>query len=84
MRTKDLVDLVLLIETASVEHAEVSAAVHATFARRNTHPIPTVLPDPPAVWAEDFSALAAEAHLHARRLGAAMDVLRGFWRKVID
>jgi hypothetical protein len=73
MRTKDLVDLVLLIETASVEHAEVSAAVHATFARRNTHPIPTVLPDPPAVWAEDFSALA-EGHRLERPRGPSIPI----------
>lgn len=84
MRTKDLVDLVLLIETASVEHAKINAAVHATFTRRNTHPIPTVLLDPPVEWAEEFSALATEADLHARQLGAAMEVLRGFWEKVIS
>lgn len=83
MRTKDLVDLVLLIETAGVQHAEVNSAVHATFTRRNTHPIPTVLPDPPAVWAEEFSVLAAEAHLQARRMDAAIGVLRGFWREVV-
>ena len=54
MRTKDLVDLMLLIETASVHPAEVRAAVNATFTRRNTHPIPHELLDPPAIWAEEF------------------------------
>lgn len=83
MRTKDLVDLVLLIETASVEPMDVGAAARTTFARRNTHPIPVELSDPPAIWAEEFAALAAEAQLQATQLGAAIKVLRGFWQQAI-
>ncbi|MCL2645565.1 MAG: nucleotidyl transferase AbiEii/AbiGii toxin family protein [Phycisphaerales bacterium] len=82
MRTKDLVDLVLLIETASVEPADVNAAVHTTFAKRDTHPIPVELPDPPARWSDEFTALAAEAHLQATTLSAAIGVLRVFWQRV--
>lgn len=82
MRTKDLVDLVLLIETNSVKPAEVSEAVHATFERRNTHPIPAELPDPPAVWAEEFAALSVEASLRANQLGQAISTLRQFWQQV--
>jgi hypothetical protein len=69
MRTKDLVDLVLLIETASVQPADVGAAVNTTFALRNTHPIPADLPDPPAVWSEAFDALSTEAHLRLQNWG---------------
>lgn len=83
MRTKDLVDLVLLIETASAQPADVRAAVQTTFARRNTHPIPVDLPDPAPVWAEEFSAMASEAQLRATTLTAAIGVLRGFWQQVI-
>jgi hypothetical protein len=83
MRTKDLVDLVLLIETASVQPAEVNTAIHTTFARRNTHPIPVDLPDPPAIWAHEFTALADETQVRARTLTAAVGVLRGFWQQVI-
>jgi len=82
-RTKDLVDLVLLIETAGVQPAEVRAAVRTTFERRNTHPVPFELPDPPAAWADEFTALAAEAQLRATTLAAAIGVLRGFWQQVI-
>lgn len=82
MRTKDLVDLVLLIETASVTPEAATAALSTTFARRKTHPIPTTLSDPPAIWADDFSALADEAHLDARTLQAAIEVVRRFWQQV--
>jgi hypothetical protein len=61
MRTKDLVDFVLLIETGSVKPGEVAVAAKRTFDRRATHGLPEVLPKPPAVWASDITALAAEA-----------------------
>lgn len=83
MRTKDLVDLVLLIETAGVQTAAVAVAAHATFARRNTHPFPTDLPDPPAIWADEFAVLVKEAHLRASTLTAAIQTLRDFWRQVV-
>lgn len=83
MRTKDLVDLVLLIETASAQPADVKAAVQTTFARRNTHPIPVDLPDPPPVWAEEYAAMTSEAQLRATTLTAAIGVLRGFWQQAI-
>ncbi len=82
MRTKDLVDLVLLIETAGVQPAEVAAAIQATFARRNTHAIPPELAEPPGIWAEEFAALAAEVQLRAMTLAAAIHELRVFWRQV--
>ncbi len=83
MRSKDLVDLVLLIETGSVAPPEVAQAVRATFARRNTHAIPPVLPDPPAAWANEFTAQAAEAQLAASNPSAAVQTLRDFWRQVM-
>ena len=44
MRTKDLVDLLLLIETTKCHpETEVAAAIKTTFARRTTHEIPPAL-----------------------------------------
>jgi len=83
MRTKDLVDLVLLIETSSVQPGDVSTAVRTTFARRNSHSIPIELSDPPSIWADEFTALAAEAKLRATTLAAAIGVLRDFWHQVV-
>src|SRR5437667_2016410 len=54
-RSKDLVDLVLLIETGPPEPAAVRVALEATFATRNTHPLPQSLPPPPESWKADFA-----------------------------
>lgn len=83
MRVKDLLDLVLLIETAGVQPADVRTAVRRTFARRHTHPIPDELPAPPPIWAGEFAVLAADARLQAATLAAADDVLHHFWRRVM-
>ena len=72
-----------MIETHGVAPAEVAVAVGATFAKRTTHTIPRELPDPPAIWADEFAALAAEAQLAASTLPAAIASLRGFWQQVI-
>ncbi len=81
-RTKDLVDMVLLIEMHSIQPADVAIAVERTFFRRNTHPIPLELPDPPLLWDENFASLAAEAQLQAATLSTAIKVLRNFWLQV--
>lgn len=81
-RSRDLVDIVLLIETGNVAPDEVAGAIKATFRRRRTHEIPTVLPDPPASWANEFAALAAEAQLKASKLQPAFETLQSFWADV--
>jgi hypothetical protein len=81
-RTKDLVDLALLIETGGVNPGDVALATRATFTRRNTHPFPWELPDPPGSWTDEFKAMAAEARLQASTPAAAIEVVRSFWREV--
>ena len=81
-RTKDMVDLVLLIETAGVTPAEAASAIEATFQRRQTHEIPAVLHGPPPAWANEFSSLATEAKLKASTLVSAFDTLRTFWQQI--
>jgi Nucleotidyl transferase AbiEii toxin, Type IV TA system len=83
MRTKDLVDLVLIIETASVTPDEVAIAAKRTFARRATHELPKILSEPPAIWADDFKSLAAEARIEANELEIAFQLLSQFWSKVM-
>ena len=81
-RSRDLVDIVLLIETGHVMPDEVASAVQATFQRRGTHDIPAVLSDPPAGWANEFAALATEAQLKARSLADAFETFQSFWADV--
>ncbi|MBX9622647.1 MAG: nucleotidyl transferase AbiEii/AbiGii toxin family protein [Gemmataceae bacterium] len=78
-RTKDLVDLVLLIERGRLEPAHIRAALAATFAVRGTHLLPETLPPPPAHWKADFPGMATEAGLSATDHLAAFGVLERFW-----
>jgi hypothetical protein len=81
MRTKDLVDLVLMIETDAVTPEQVAEAVRRTFARRRAHAVPDVLAEPPKRWEADFDSLATEANLKARDLASAFRLLSEFWQQ---
>ena len=78
-RTKDLVDLVLLIERGLPDVAGIRSALRATFAARATHPLPASLEPPPRSWAVDFPAMAAEAGLSTGDYLEAFSILGTFW-----
>lgn len=78
-RTKDLVDLVLLIERGPPDANEIRAALQATFATRDTHPLPASLAEPPAHWKNDFPVMAAEAGLSTSDHLGAFAILEAFW-----
>ncbi|HLQ52972.1 MAG TPA: hypothetical protein VK162_01730, partial [Streptosporangiaceae bacterium] len=54
----------------------------AAFSQRMTHPVPAVLPDPPAFWAEQYANLVAELDVEARTITEALDLLRRWWQQV--
>lgn len=78
-RIKDLVDLVLLIESGLVADASVAGAVQHVFAVRATHPVPQELPDPPPAWVDLYPDLAESLTDTPSRLEAALDLVRSFW-----
>jgi hypothetical protein len=78
-RTKDLVDLVLLIERGPPEAGDVRGALEATFSTRATHPLPKVPQPPPKEWAAEFMAMAAEAGLSTTEYLEAFAILERFW-----
>jgi Nucleotidyl transferase AbiEii toxin, Type IV TA system len=78
-RTKDLVDLVLLIERGLPDGAGIRSALRATFAARGTHPLPSSLNPPPGAWAVDFPAMATEAGLSTTDHLEAFSILEAFW-----
>lgn len=61
-RVRDLVDMVLLIRMG-LDRKKATAALAATFRRRNTHRVPRQLAPPPAAWAVPFAELAKECGL---------------------
>jgi hypothetical protein len=82
-RTKDLVDMVLLIREEKLDKnkKKVRAAVHATFERRATHTLPRDLETPPRQWEPVFDALARECHL-TMSLIEGFETVREFVRKL--
>jgi hypothetical protein len=62
-RVRDLVDMVLLIQSGALESDRVVRARNATFGRRATHQVPEKLPEPPEEWRSPFAAMAAECSL---------------------
>lgn len=80
-RTKDLVDLVLLIERGTLDANGVRAALAATFDTRHTHPLPAHLLPPPDDWALDFPGMAEEAGLSTTDYLAAYASLSDYWER---
>src|SRR5262249_42453593 len=78
-RSKDLVDLVLLIETGPPEPVRVRAALEATFGPRKTPPLPRLPPPRPESWQPAFAAMAAEARLSPADYLEGFAILERFW-----
>lgn len=81
-RVRDLVDMVLLIESATMSRDKVREALGKTFERRGTHGLPATLTPPPDEWAAPFHALAEECRLHFS-LAEAFEILRCFHGEVV-
>lgn len=72
-RVKDLVDMVLFINSGELQTDRLQIAIKATFARRGTHPVPVALREPPEFWEKPFASLAAEC-------GLSVDIREAFSR----
>lgn len=80
-RTKDLVDMLLLIEKELPADDELRKALHATFDARKKHDIPYQLSPPPHTWQKDFVAMAKEVELSTSDLTVGFAKLNDFWNK---
>lgn len=70
-RVKDLVDMVLLISSGSLDSERLKSVIFATFKRRATHEPVAALVAPPDTWLKPYSVLAAES-------GISPDLAAGF------
>lgn len=59
-RTKDLIDLILLLEFKNRAPEAFHRSLTRVFKARNTHTLPESLPEPPASWQKPFAEMAAE------------------------
>jgi hypothetical protein len=78
-RTRDLVDLLMLLEDGLQPTSELLTRVRHVFAVRATHGVPVAVPDPPAEWAVAYAALAADLELRATTIERGIEELRAFW-----
>lgn len=69
-RVKDLVDLVLIGDSAEIDAKRLHQALTITFAQRARQPLPTAIPSPPSSWARPYAVLA-------REVGIAADIEAG-------
>lgn len=76
-RVRDLVDMVLLVQSRTLALAKVAEAIRVTFERRKTHSMPSTLPAPPADWQKPYEALAHECGLSGQ-VDGAFEILRTF------
>lgn len=81
-RTRDLVDLLLLVERQPPLVVDLKLAIHATFTTRGTHPIPEQLPKPPAEWQPVFAEMAGEAALSTTDCEKGFEILVAFWNEL--
>jgi len=77
-RVRDLVDLVLLVQSGMMDRSRVAEALRRKFARRRTHELPPVLAAPPEDWAAPFATMAEECSLRMNAADAFNEVARYF------
>src|SRR5229473_6687595 len=82
-RTKDLIDMLLLIRHGNLDNSRLAAAMKATFAKRATHPVPRKIEPPPSEWEPVFQALARECSLDLG-LSGGFETVTGFVGKVLE
>jgi predicted nucleotidyltransferase component of viral defense system len=76
-RVRDLVDMVLLIDSGKLSNVKVGKAIHATFDRRHSHPLPKELFPPPPDWTKPFAAMAKECGIK-EDIASAFATLQSF------
>lgn len=81
-RVKDLVDLVLLVETGLEPRTSLRRTVDHVFATRGTHPVPGEIPAPPSAWSASYAGTATMLKLEATTLSEAARKLSAYWRIV--
>lgn len=83
-RVKDLIDLVLIVSTATLDAHRLRVALDGVFTRRATHLLPSALPSPSADWSRPYGAMAQQIDVDPdpaaghRKVSACLDpVLAG-------
>lgn len=79
-RVKDLVDMILLIQMATMDRAVLDRAIQTTFELRGTHAVPQVLPKPPESWTSPFDVMTKECGIELK-LSDAVQMLTTYLQR---
>ena len=82
-RVKDIVDILLLAEMGEIDSERLLRAIQATFDIRQTHILPTRLPQPPGDWPQPFQRMVDEVELGYGSLDDANEALQQFLNPVL-
>ncbi len=82
-RVKDLVDLVLLLESGLIDDQRWGARIRQTFAVRDAAGPPDHLDDPPEDWRRPYVAMAAGLGLGAENTAAAHALVNDAYRRAL-
>ncbi len=80
-RVKDLVDMLLLIQLNQMNQDKLLSVLKQTFARRKTHELPEILPQPPQEWKTAFQALAAQCGL--KNIEESFRIVADFYEEIL-
>lgn len=81
-RSRDLVNMVLLIERGELDPDAVRHAVVETFMHRQRQAIPLELAPPPRAWAVEFPTMSPEAGNSTTDIDQAFAILDAFWNRL--
>ena len=82
-RIKDLVDMILLIQSGEMDDSKLLSVIRQTFNKRNTHQVPTELPTFLDEWSERFVALARECRLKMSLTDASL-LVKNYYRSLMS
>jgi len=82
-RVKDLPDLALLASLGSMDGTELRRAIDATFTFRNTHGVPSAVPEPPPSWEPVYVRMAADDDIPWKTIADVLAAVRSFLDPVL-
>ena len=80
-RVRDLIDMVLLIQSGDINIPMIQKAFSVTFYGRKTHEVPEEVPQPPDNWSGPFKAMAIECQIDTN-IKSAVVILKKFMNSI--
>jgi len=80
-RTRDLIDIVLIIQSGLLDSGKTAKAIGDTFGKRGT-PVPGELSRPPAEWDDRYREMAGDIGLKTDDIEKGFQVFSDYWKKL--